>query len=118
MISSEVIQAISAAKNYPYINKVGVFGSCARNEETAESDIDILIDYDSSSDDFLDNLDGFMEDMENLMKNVFLQQNSSRPAKIDYVTMAGLAKSTNESVKRSILQDVKWVYVNKKICSK
>ena len=99
MISSKIIQAIHTAKNYPYIVKVGVFGSCVRDEETVNSDIDILIDYDNSSDDFLDDLDGFMEEMEQLIHT-----------QIDYVTMAGLMKSNNEMFKREILRDVQWVY--------
>ena len=100
MISNNVIQAINAAKNYPYILRVGVFGSYARNEETTISDIDILIDYDSSSDDFLDDLDGFMEDMERLVHD-----------KIDYITVPGLMKSPDEEFRRSVLNDVRWVYI-------
>ena len=103
MLSNSVIKAISLAKNYPYIIRVGVFGSCARNEETSTSDIDILIDYDGSSDDFLDDLDGFMEDMERLLHS-----------KIDYVTMPGLMKSPNETLRRNVLNDVRWVYITKK----
>ena len=99
MISSKIVQAISTAKNYPYITKVGVFGSCARDEETVSSDIDILIDYDNSTDDFLDDLDNFMENME-----------QSIDGRIDYVTMAGVMKSNNEAFKSEILRDVKWIY--------
>ena len=101
MISKRIIQAINTAKNYPYIIRVGVFGSCARNEETSASDIDILIDYDNSSDsdDFIDDIGGFMEDMERLWHG-----------KIDYVTMPGLMKSRDERFKRNVLNDVKWVY--------
>ncbi len=45
MLSNNITQAINAARNYPHITRVGVFGSCVRNEETPTSDIDILIDY-------------------------------------------------------------------------
>ena len=99
MISKRVIQAINSAKNYPCIIRIGVFGSCARNEETSASDIDILIEYDNSSDDFIDNIGGFMEDMERLWHG-----------KIDYVTMTGLMKSHDEKFKRNVLNDVIWVY--------
>jgi len=81
---------------------VGVFGSCARDEETVTSDIDILIDYDNSTDDFLDDLDGFMEDMEQLVD-----------VKIDYITMAGLLKSRNIAFRQEVLRDVKWIYSSK-----
>lgn len=32
-----------------HANKVYVFGSCARKEETAESDIDLLVEFDNAS---------------------------------------------------------------------
>ena len=99
MISNRVIQAINAAKKYPYIIRVGVFGSCARDEETAASDVDILIDYDNSSDDFLDDIGGFMEDMEQLIQS-----------RIDYVTIPGLMKSSDTAFRREVLRDVKWIY--------
>jgi len=102
MISSKIVQAIHTAKNYPYITKVGVFGSCARDEETVSSDIDVLIDYDNSADDFLDDLDNFMEEMELLVDG-----------QIDYVTMAGVKRSNNEAFKSEILRDVKWIIMPK-----
>ena len=99
MISNRIAEAISTAKNYPYIVRVGVFGSHARNEETAFSDIDILIDYDNSSEEYLDDIDGFMEDMERLI-----------PDKIDYVTMRGLMRCKDELFRQNVLSDVNWVY--------
>jgi len=79
--------------------RVGVFGSAARNEAATGSDLDIIIDYDNSSDDFLDNLDDFMESMERDVQG-----------KIDYVTLEGLMKSRDESFKQEVLRDVKWIY--------
>ncbi len=99
MVSNRIIQAINTAENYPYIIRVGVFGSYARNEETASSDIDILIDYDNSSDGFLDDLGGFMEDIERVITG-----------KIDYVTVPGLMKSDDEVFRRGVLNDVVWIY--------
>ena len=99
MISNALIKAIQKAEKYPYIVRVGVFGSYARSEATAESDIDILIDYDNSSDDFLDNVDNFMYDFE-----------SAIHGKVDYVTLPVLMRSHNESLREEILRDVKWIY--------
>ncbi len=90
------------AKNYPYITRVGVFGSCARYEETPNSDIDILIDYDGSSDECINDLGGFMEDMERLIQD-----------RIDYVTMPSLMKSSEKTFKRNVLREVKWIYNSK-----
>ena len=99
MVSKEIRQTIEKAKQYPYITRVGVFGSYARNEQSEKSDLDILIDYDNNSDDFLDNLGDFMEDMELVFKG-----------KIDYVTVPGLMGSDDEAFKCNVLRDVKWVY--------
>jgi len=99
MLSSRIIRAINTAKKYPYIQRVGIFGSYARNEETAISDIDILIDYDNCSDEFIDDLGGFMEDIEQIWHG-----------KIDYVTLPGLMGSRDEAFKRNVLNDVKWIY--------
>jgi len=101
MISSDVKQAIDSASNYPHILRIGVFGSYARNEESTASDLDILLDYDDSSDNFIDDLGSFMEDMEHQVKT-----------EIGYVTMEGLRNSTNETVKRDILNDVQWIYIS------
>jgi len=93
------VKAILKAEYYPYITKVGVFGSHARNEETETSDLDILIDYDRSSDDYLDNLGNFMEDME-----------SAIHGKIDYVTVPGLMSSKDDWFRENVLHDVLWIY--------
>jgi hypothetical protein len=99
MLSNQIIQAISSATKYPYIVRVGVFGSYARGEATPSSDLDILVEYDNRSDEYLDNLGGFMEDMERQIKT-----------DISYVTFDGLKKSKNEKLKREILNDVQWIY--------
>jgi len=98
----EVRQAIENANKYPYITKIGIFGSYARNEQDDTSDLDVLIDYDNSSDIFIDNIGGFMEDMEVVFKG-----------KIDYVTVPGLMDSSDEAFKRNVLRDVVWVYNSK-----
>ena len=102
MLSETITQAINQAEKYRYITKVGIFGSHARGEAHSDSDIDVLIDYDSSSDDFLDDLDNFMEDFE-----------SAVHCKIDYVTLFGLQNSGNENFKQEVLKDVKWIYTAK-----
>jgi len=101
MIPTKVAQAICKAEKYPYIMRVGIFGSFVRDEETPASDIDIIIDYDNSSDDFLDDLDGLMEEID-----------AVAPCKVDYVTMAGLECSKNEAFRKNVLKDVKWVYLS------
>jgi len=101
MISNEVRQAILSAKNYPYIIKIGVFGSYARGDFRSESDLDILIDYDNSSDQFMNDIGNFMEDLE-----------LAFTGRVDYVTMPGLINSKDENLKNEVLQDVKWIYTS------
>ena len=64
MTYETICNAIKEANKYPYIVRVGLFGSYARGDTHEKSDVDILIDYDSSSDAFVDDLDNFMEDFE------------------------------------------------------
>jgi len=91
---------MNEADKYPTIVRVGVFGSHARNEVCKESDLDVLIDYDSNSSlDYLDEMGGFMEDVEKLI-----------PGKIDYVTWYGLMRSKNHEFREEVLRDVIWVY--------
>jgi len=99
MISAAVRDVIVKADKYPCITKIGIFGSRARNDYTESSDLDILIDYDKSSDIFLDNLDDFMDDIE-------LAYNG----KIDFVTIPGLMDSKDDFFKSNVLREVKWLY--------
>jgi len=89
-----------AAAKYPYIKRVGVFGSYSRGEENPSSDIDVLLDYDNSSDDYMDNLSDFMEDVER-----------SISVSIDYVTYNGLMRKGGDvNFRQRVLNDVKWLY--------
>ena len=62
------------------IREVGLFGSYARNEQTEQSDIDILIDFDPEKETF-DNYMAVYELLEKLFKNI----------KIEVVTKNGLS---------------------------
>jgi len=93
-------RTFTAAFNYPHIKKVGIFGSYARGEEGNKSDLDILLEYDDSSDEYMDELGGFMEDIEQEIT-----------IKIDYVTLPGLMKSSNSQFKEQVLNEVKWLYI-------
>ena len=50
------------------IQSVGLFGSYTRNEQSADSDIDLLIDFEPGKATF-DNFMAFCEVIENLFKN-------------------------------------------------
>ena len=72
------------------VNKIGLFGSFARNEETDKSDIDILVDMPSSFDNYFD-LKYFLE--KNFKKNVDL----------------GKEKQFRLLIKKQIMQDIIYV---------
>lgn len=96
MITTKLTEAIKIAAKYPTITRVGVFGSYSRNEESENSDIDILFDYS----DITNEIDEYTEELKNIITD----------RKIDFVTLNGLLKSDNKKIRESILNDVIWIY--------
>ena len=76
-------------KNF-HINKIGIFGSYARNEETPDSDIDILVEYNKTP--------GLFEffSLEEHLETVLNK-------KIDLVRKEGLKKQIKEQVLSEVL---------------
>lgn len=74
-------------------NKIGIFGSVARGEESANSDIDILVDFNHKVTLF--DLGGIKQDLSELLK---------RP--VDIVT----ERSINKKLKSHILKDLKVIF--------
>ena len=56
-------------KDKPAVKKVYIFGSYARNEETPESDVDILVDLDYMKEPSFSGFDfgGMLEDLKDLL---------------------------------------------------
>jgi len=63
------------------VKEIGLFGSYSKNLQNQNSDIDILIDFDSEQETF-----------DNLMKVYDILENSFRNYKIEIVTKNGLSK--------------------------
>jgi uncharacterized protein len=84
MINKEYILSTLKSKRADFsaigIREVGLFGSYARNEQTEQSDIDILIDFDPEKETF-DNYMAVYELLEKLFKNI----------KVEVVTKNGLS---------------------------
>ncbi len=84
MTSREYILSMLKAKRADLsakgIREVGLFGSYARNEQTEQSDIDILIDFEPDKETF-DNYMAVYELLEKLFKNI----------KVEVVTKNGLS---------------------------
>ncbi len=57
-------------KDKPAVKKVYIFGSYARNEETPESDVDILVDIDFQKEPLfsLFEFGGMLEDLKDMLK--------------------------------------------------
>ena len=70
------IQKIISYLSKPPVLRAWLFGSYSRGEETEESDIDILVDYDKSQRLSLLKICGMMTDLEDLLgKKVDLVEN-------------------------------------------
>ncbi len=84
MTNKEYILSILKSKRADFsaigIREVGLFGSYARNEQTEQSDIDILIDFDLEKETF-DNYMAVYELLEKLFKNI----------KVEVITKNGLS---------------------------
>lgn len=76
------------------LSAIGLFGSYLRNEQSAKSDIDLLIDFDPEKENF-DNYMAVYDIFETLFKN----------EKIEIVTKNGLSKYIGPK----ILKDVMYV---------
>ena len=76
------------------IRNVGLFGSYGRNEQSVESDIDLLVDFEPEKENF-DNLIAVYDLLEKIFKN----------EKVEVVTMNGLSPYIGPS----ILKEVQYV---------
>jgi predicted nucleotidyltransferase len=48
---NQILQYLSVNKQKYHLKKVGILGSYARNEQTPESDLDILVEYEDNTSD-------------------------------------------------------------------
>lgn len=102
--NKNIIDAINLASKYPAIKRVGIFGSYARGDYDHTSDIDLLYDYDQTSENSTDELLEYVEEIDDIIKT-FL-----KVPKIDYVWYDGVIKSENRKFKEAVLNDVIWIY--------
>ena len=94
MTRSEIINFLKKNKEFFKkrfkVNSIGLFGSCAREENTVNSDIDIIVDMPSSFDDFFE-LKEFLE--------------NGLDSKIDL----GLEKTLRKLIKNEIKNEIIYV---------
>ena len=102
MIDDRIKNIILSAAKYPVISRVGVFGSYARGEQTAESDIDILYDYNKINDDYILDILDYADELTIEFGKLNLA--------FDYVSYKGVEDSGNDKIKDNILSGVTWLY--------
>ena len=77
--------------------RIGIFGSFARNEASARSDIDLVVEFEKGSGTFR-NFGGLVEYLENLF---------NRP--VDILTPMGIESIRNSEIKESIKREIIYV---------
>ena len=97
---NEVIDAIRISANYPSIRRMGLFGSYARDEQTSDSDIDILYDYDETM------IDDMLDCVEHITDKI--------GRKVDFVAYYLLFRDNMDSFdigfRDRVLREVVWIY--------
>lgn len=76
----KLLQSHKSALSHYGIRKVGLFGSYVRAEQSPESDIDILVDFDPSQEKF-----------DNLMAVCDLLENAFTGTKVEVITTRALS---------------------------
>lgn len=104
MISKSISRVIPLMNAYlssqPAVKKVWIFGSCARGEETLDSDVDFLVDYDRSQKLTLFTIGGIISNLEKLfgrrvdfVENGYLQPYATASADQDKILVYERANS-------------------------
>ena len=102
---NQVTDIIGLASKYPAIVRVGVFGSYARGEQTAESDIDIVYDYDKpnrNDDAYVLDILAYAEDLTNAFDKLNIE--------VDCISYQGVLESSNGRIQNNIMDEIVWVY--------
>ena len=102
MLDPNIIKAIELASKYPIINRVGVFGSYARGEQTENSDLDILFDYTSIDENSVLEILDYRDELSRELEKLNLE--------FDYVSYKGVIDSNDNKTKKRILSEVIWLY--------
>jgi len=91
LILTKLEKGLPAIKARYGVERIGIFGSHARGDETPDSDIDVLVEFAPGQATF----DNFMQlayDLEDLFKR-----------KVDLLTVAGIDKYIRSQVEREVI---------------
>jgi predicted nucleotidyltransferase len=103
-IDGKIIDVIKSASRYKCIRRIGIFGSYARGDAKDTSDLDLLYDYDETAENSTDEVLGYVEAVDELIKETISVK------KVDYVWYKGVMESKNAKFREAVLRDVIWVY--------
>jgi len=105
-VSKKVNEVIRNFQHGDRVKRVGLFGSVARGEATAESDIDLLIDF--LRDDFVESNPLFaFEKM--YMFNTSLRD-AFNPVELTIMDVESIDDEYNYWLKEAIEEDLVWIY--------
>jgi predicted nucleotidyltransferase len=106
-IAQTVPEVLSIFDYKDRVKRVGVFGSVARGEAAAGSDIDLVIDYKyAAAKNMTAEVRKWFE-FENLLRRQF------SPAELSIINLKALADNGDIEFKSDIERDVVWVYEQK-----
>ena len=90
-ILTKLEKGLPAIKAKYGVERIGIFGSCARGDETRTSDVDVLVEFAPGKATF----DNFMQlayDLEDLFKR-----------RVDLLTVAGIDKYIRSRIEREVI---------------
>ena len=95
-IISRIKQNMGEIKKFG-VKRIGIFGSCARDEIEKDSDIDIVVEFERGKATFK-NVAGLIDFLEELLER-----------EIDLLTPEGIENIRLKSVKERILKEIEYV---------
>ena len=95
-IISRIKQNMPQIKSFG-VKRIGIFGSCARDEIGKDSDIDIVVEFEKGKATFK-NVAGLIDFLEELLER-----------EIDLLTPEGIENIRLKSVKERILKEIEYV---------
>jgi len=110
-LDKKLVDIIGVASKYDVIKRVGIFGSFARGDNEASSDLDILYDYDILEQPQFYSTKSILSYYDEIEEKI---QESFNIPKVDFVWYERILNSREEFVKNNILRDVIWLYEREK----
>jgi len=105
-VSKKVNEVIECFEHKDRVKRVGVFGSVARGEATAESDVDLVIDF--MYDEYIESDPLFAIRKKYIFESVL--RDAFVPISVDIVDTDALNSKSNAILSEEVGRDVIWLY--------